>query len=580
MTSSPLRWLAATFCLGPALMLGACGSDNDGGAGAPIEGKKGGTLIVLAEGDVDHIDPGQAYYQFTYMVSYATQRPLYSYPAKNTTPVPDLAAGDPQISSDGRMVTVEIKKGVKFSPPVNREVVAKDVKYAIERQFKNTVANGYAPAYYGDLIGAKAYQKGQANEITGITTPDDRTVVFKLGRGTGGVLAGALSLPGSSPVPKEYAAKFDAKNPSTYGRNQVATGPYMIQNDSSGKLVGYKPNRRITLVRNPNWTAENDYRPAYLDRIEVKEGLDSNVAARQILTGRSMVNGDFAPPPAQLRQALTRRKGQVILAPSGGLRYVSLNTKIKPFDNLNVRKAILAVFDREAMRLTRGGAALGEIATHFIPPEIPGFEEAGGTASPVDFLAKPGGDLALAKEYMRKAGYKSGLYNGSSSQLLMVGSNVGVAPQTAQVALAQFEKLGFKPRLRLVTTDAMYTKFCNVPKANVAICPNVGWLKDFNDPQTILGPTFDGDNIVPVNNSNWPLLDDPAINKLMDAAELITDPEERAKTWGEIDKKVTALAPAVPWIWDNQPNIHSANVNAAINKNQANYDLNFTSVKS
>ena len=28
----------------------------------------------------------------------------------------------------------------------------------------------------------------------------------------------------------------------------------------------------------------------------------------------------------------------------------------------------------------------------------------------------------------------------------------------------------------------MYTKFCQVPKANAAICPNVGWFKDFSDP--------------------------------------------------------------------------------------------------
>ena len=96
---------------------------------------------MLWTDDVDNIDCGISYYQMGYMVCYATQRPLYSWkPEDGTTPVPDLATADPQISEDGKTVTVKIRSGVKFSPPVNREVTSKDVKYAIERGFFNTVA--------------------------------------------------------------------------------------------------------------------------------------------------------------------------------------------------------------------------------------------------------------------------------------------------------------------------------------------------------------------------------------------------------------------------------------------------------
>ena len=51
------------------------------GAGVATAGshQAGGTITVLSAGDVDHIDPGQAYYSFTYEISYATQRPLLSY---------------------------------------------------------------------------------------------------------------------------------------------------------------------------------------------------------------------------------------------------------------------------------------------------------------------------------------------------------------------------------------------------------------------------------------------------------------------------------------------------------------------
>jgi peptide/nickel transport system substrate-binding protein len=572
-----------------ALTLGvaACGGDDDSGGGeqgsnqgTPAEGKKGGKLTSLWTDDVDNIDCGITYYQMGFQVCTATQKALYGYkPEDAVNAVPDLAESDPQVSEDGKTVTVKIKPGVKFSPPVDREVTSKDVKYAIERGFFNTVNNGYAGAYFGDLVGAKVGAKPGAT-IKGITTPDDTTIEFKLTKGTGGVVAGALALPLSAPVPEEYAAKFDKQNPSTYGQNQVATGPYMIKNDASGKATGYQAGREINLVRNPNWDASLDFKPAYVDEIEMPEGNDdTTVASRKILDGDSMINGDFSPDPAVLKQVVTRQKEQLTLVPNGGGRWVAMNTTIKPFDNVDVRRAVVAGFDRTAMRLTRGGELIGDIPTHFIPPEVPGFEEAGGLEGPgIDFYSKPDGDAALSAEYFKKAGYASGKYEGKE-ELLMVGTSEGVAQKAAEVAKENFEKMGFKIRLRLVTQDAMYTKFCNSPPAKVAICPNVGWLKDFSDAQTYLDPTFNGDNILQTGNSNWSQLNDPELNKMMNDAKTITEPEERAQAWGEIDKKLTDLAPAVDWVWDKTPLIRAENVNGVASSFNGQWDLTFTSIK-
>ena len=583
---------AALVALLLSLTAVACGSSSsssssDGVGDVPAQqsltGKTGGTLTVLASDDVDYIDPGAAYYQFTFMVTSATQRSLYSFgPDDSVDPVPDLATQAPDVSADGKTVTVKIKSNVKFSPPVNRAVTSADVKYGIERAFLPTVANGYAEVYLGDIIGVKDFTGGKAKEITGIDTPDATTIVLHLSRGTGGAAAGALALPISAPVPQDYAAKFDAKNPSTYGVNQVATGPYMIEADSKGALTGYEPGKKINLVRNPNWDRSTDYRKAYLDKINIEEGNnDTTVASRQILKGNAEINGDFGPPPAVLKEIFNSTPKQLALTPSGGIRYVSLNTSLPPFDNLNVRKAVLAAFDREAMRATRGGPLLGPIANHFLAPDIGGFEEAGGlTGTGVDFLKYPKGNLALAKEYMKKGGFPSGMYTGSE-ELLMVGTSGGASQKGAELAATQFEKLGFKPKLRLVTADTMYTKFCGEPKAKVIICPNVGWLKDFSDPQTMLDATFNGENIIANGgfNSNWPQLNVPSINAAMAKAELIVGDSARNKAWADIDRQVTAQAPAVPWIWDENPNIRSTDVAGVINKFNGNWDLSFTSLK-
>jgi len=572
--------LALTF--GVAACGGDDGDDGEQGTtqGTPAEGKKGGKLTALWTDDVDNIDPGITYYQMGFQVVAATQKTLYGYePEDAVNAVPDLAEAAPDISEDGKTVTVKIRPGIKFSPPVNREVTSADVKYAIERGFFNTTNNGYAGAYFGDLEGAKVGAK-PGTEIPGIETPDDQTIVFNLTKGTGGVLAGALAMPISAPVPKEYAEKFDKQNPSTYGQNQVATGPYMIENDESGKAIGYQAGRRIHLVRNPNWVADGDYRPAYVDEIDMPQGNDdTTVASRKILDGENMINGDFSPDPAILKQVITRQKEQLALQPNGGGRWVAMNTKIKPFDNPDVRRAVVAGFDREAMRLTRGGETIGDIPTHYIPPEVPGFEEAGGLEGPgIDFMSNPAGDADLSAEYFKKAGYASGKYEGDE-ELLMVGTSEGVAQKAAEVAKQNFEKMGFKINLRLVTQDAMYTKFCNSPAAKVAICPNVGWLKDFSDAQTYLDPTFNGDNILQTGNSNWSQLDDTELNKQMNEAKLLTDPQERAEAWAEIDKRITELAPAVNWVWDKTPLIRSENVNAVPSAFLGQWDLAFTSIK-
>jgi peptide/nickel transport system substrate-binding protein len=580
------------LCALLALSLGvaACGGDDEGGGtgekgtdtGTPAEGKQGGKLTVLATDDVDFIDPGQTYYTFGFMVAGATQKPLYSFkPDDAETPVPDLAEGEPEIAEDAKTVTVKIKAGVKFSPPVDREVTSKDVKYAIERGFFDSVANGYAGAYFGNLEGAKVGAK-PGTKIAGIETPDDQTIVFKLSKPTGGVLAGALALPLSAPVPEEYAEKFDKENPSTYGANQVATGPYMVENNAAGKAVGYEAGKRIHLVRNPNWDKATDFKPAYVDEIDIPEGNDdTTVASRKILTGQNLINGDFSPPPAILKQALTSQKDQLVLIPAGGMRWVAMNSKIEPFDDVNVRKAVIAGFDREALRLARGGELIGDMPTHFIPPGVPGYDEAGGAEGPgLDFFSKPKGDPALAAEYFKKAGFASGKYEPKpGEELLMVGTNEGVAQAVAETAVENFEKLGFKLRVRLLTQDSMYTKFCNVPKAKVAICPNVGWFKDFADPQTSLDPTFNGKNILPTGNSNWTQLDVPEINTAMEKAAELTDPGERAKAWAEIDKQVTEQAPGVAYVWDKEPQVRSANVVGVADEFISQWSLTFSSLK-
>jgi len=541
--------------------------------------QRGGHLTVLYSGDVDYIDPGETYYPYGYNVAYATQRPLYSYRPESRRPVPDLAAGPARVSDGGRTITIRIRRGIRYSPPYAVEVTAADVKYALERAFSANVANGYAPTYLSEIVGAPR-QPGPYQPIPGIVARGRYTLVIHLRRPRPTLVLGALSLPVSAPVPQAYAAPYDAQKPSAYGMHELATGPYMIQSDPSGKVVGYQPGQQLLLVRNPSWRPDTDYRPAYLDSVTIQEGTDPTVASRRIELGTHQASGDFQIPGQVLQDmGSPKYRDDFVVSPATGrVRFVALNTAVTPFDDVNVRRAVLAAFDRVAMRQAFGGPATGIVASHFIPPGVPGFLSGGGMQGPgLPWVSNPSGDLTLARAYLRRAGYPDGRYTGTQP-LLMVADNSTDELNAARVAQAQLQKLGFQIQLQAVSRRAMY-QACGTPSRQVAICPSVGWLKDFGDAETVLDLTFDGHSIVPRNNSNWSQLDDPRVNRAIAAANAIQDPARRAAAWGTADRLITASAAAVPWLWDTPPLLKSADVDGVVNKMFGWWDLSFTSVR-
>jgi peptide/nickel transport system substrate-binding protein len=559
------------------LLLGvaACG----GGSKQPATGT-GGTLTMLSGSDVDFLDPGHTAFAQGIQVAAATQRPLYRYrPNDPLTLVPDLAAGAPVVSHSGRTVTVRLRRGVRFSPPVGREVRSGDVAYALERFFSINVGGQYR-SYYKDLIGAPSAPTKGVRPIRGITTPDAHTIVFRLRSPTWSSFVGALTMPASAPVPEEYARPFDAHNPSTYNTHVVATGPYMVRNDPKGNTVGYQPGRLIELVRNPNWRRSTDQRPAYLNAIRIRTNAsDATLAVRQALAGSHVAYA--AIPPALVLKHLSEGswETQSVRVASGDYRFLPITTTIKPFDRLDVRKAVLAVFDRAAVRQTRGGAVTGPLATHFLGPGVPGYVEAGGArGAGVDYLSADGGDLALARRYMVKAGFPTGKYTGDETFLVVTGDalperNVALAVE------AQFQKLGFRIRLRTVPDDALFTNWCSIPSKRVLACSTVAWLRDFADAEPMLEPVFDGASISHTSgNSNFSQLDDPTINAAMARARTLTG-HARAVAWGKIDDLIVGQAAAVPLQWDVVTLVHAKDVRGVASATFGSWDFSYTSLK-
>jgi peptide/nickel transport system substrate-binding protein len=612
-----IRGTAIAVLIGALAVLGvaACGSSsNNGGGGGgnasapkgpPLKAgenpvgqqlygkKKGGTLTVYSSEDYENLDPGGAYFENDYTVLYNTGRPLFTYPPNSaSTLAPDLATEVPTtanggISKDGKTVTVHIQPNVKFSPPVNRAVTSQDVAYAIERGANPNVGNGYWSIYFKDLVGFKSAKGGP---FPGITTPNSTTIVFHLAQPSAQTLIGALSMPLSEPVPASMAGPADKHAPTQYGKVMEAfTGPYMIQEDTkTGKFagIGYQTGKQLTLVRNPNWDpstySSQLYKPpAYLNQIKVNIGGDATVIGQQVLKGSDAVQED-TPAQSIVQTAYNQYPSQITFTEGSGDHYGGLDTQHGPFKNVWIRRAVWAAIDREAIVKARGGPLVASPMTHFIyPGNDPAYTDAGGAAGP-DFPwnKNVNGDMAEAHALMKKAGYPSGKYTGGGTVQEVAGNN-GNAPTIAQLIQNTLTQLGFHVHLSLVDQSAMYGKYCGVPKANIDICPSSGWIRDFNNPLSVLYVPFSGEAITPVNNSNWSQLNDPAINKAMNDAALITDPTQSAQAWANIDKQLVNIAAALPEEWDSQANIRSKDVEGVNDLwDTGSWDYSFTSLQN
>ena len=302
--------IAAVLAL--ALVVG-CGGDDDSeepaeqGSQPQQEAKQGGDLTVMYAADVDKIDPGQTYYQYGMNVAYATQRPLYSYKpddAKNLEP--DLAEGPPEIAADGKSRHGEDPHRRQVQPAGRTARSPRPTSStALERGFLPTVAGPYVGAYMGSLKGLKAFQDGDAKEITGIKTPgrpDDRPRARRV--------RAAPSWPPRCrcrrrrPCRRSTRQKFDKRQPSAYGENQVATGPYMVEDDESGKLTGYTPGDRDQARPQPEL--------GRVDRLQARlPGLDHDQGgqqARRRLATDPRGQGAWCPATSSSRPRSSRER--------------------------------------------------------------------------------------------------------------------------------------------------------------------------------------------------------------------------------------------------------------------------------
>lgn len=508
---------------------------------------KGGTLKIVNGDDVDYLDTAGAYSPTAWALQRLYSRTLYAYRSSKderiaATPAPDLAAGRPTISADGKVYTFRLRSGVRWAPPVNREVRAQDFVYGLHRLFDKKTPSSGQP--YALLIqGAEEFSKGKAKSISGIKALNARTLQIRL-KQAGGDFLSILSMGFFAPVPQEAASKVAVG--SAYSKVVVGTGPYRLQS--------YQPGKSMVFVRNPNWNPKTDpLRKAWVDRVEVQMGVTAEAATLAILRGDADLSLNLDPPVTNIAQIQrdAKQKSRFTTKFNGCVSYLPLNTNAKAgaIANVKVRRAINYALDKQSMRRTRGGTLAGDIASSILPPTQFGFSKYNLYPS-----KDSRGNPEKAKQLLREAGYPNGL------TLNYVGMSTGSGPAVTTAIQASLARAGIKLKIKTYQGFSIYFESLLFPAKRLEHqIADAEWCPDYpgDGARSFFLPLFHSTSILPAANNNMAEYAVTEVDRKIDAALAERSAAKRERLWQGLDKRIMLDAPWAPWLYVRQPFVWS-----------------------
>lgn len=578
------------------LLLAACGGGGgaeptktaSGGGGGPA---KGGTYRTAATdfGFTNAFDPtgeylGSAFGLYTDMLL----RTLVTYTHTAGLPgdeiKPDIAETW-ETSADQLTWTFHLRTGIKFAPPVDREVTSKDVAYAFERINTKPLVAQYGYYYNGVITGMDGQAK-KPGPISGIETPDDQTIIFHLDSPAPDFLY-RVSMPATAAMPEEVAGCFNKAG--DYGRYVIATGPYMLKGtdqldisscDSLKPISGFDPDKFMVFVRNPNYDPATDdpaIRENFVDGVVLTIDTNLDDIFQKVQAGELDGTGyaTLNPPAPILRQYLQDPSLKDNLHVNSGDRtwYITMNLLVPPFDDIHVRKAVNYVIDKAALQKAWGGPVVGgEVATTIEPPTV-----LGDTAD-YDPYATPNqqGDVDAAKNEMKQSKYDSDgdgkCDDDACNDVVMVNRNYAPWTDMSPILQDDLAQIGINLKIRELEAGTAYTTIQTVSNL-IPIAANAGWGKDYADPSTFavlfdstgvsctgqvnyseVGMTEDQAKECDVTDA-WNAATDNGKNPLPSVDDKFTEcsnaaGDARNPCWAEFDKELMEnVVPWVPYIW-------------------------------
>ena len=456
-------------------------------AGAANAQKQGGSITMGLELDIPGFDPLKVgVFDTAAGTGAAAIFDTLTYLDDKGKAQPKLALSwEP--SEDFKIWTFKLRPGVKFhdGTPFNAEAV----KANFDRQ--KDPANKCRCAFY-------------ISGIRDVQAPDELTVVYNLNDPSVNLPA-VLTVQNSNNViqsPTAWKTKGD-----DYNRNPVGTGPYILKSWTAGD--------RMVLEKNPHYW--NKGHP-YLDRIVLKPLPDAQSRFASLQSGEADIIWDDEADADNIQRAQKDPKLTVHTYAGSGASVAAFNTKVAPFDDVRVRQALVMAIDRKKMSqaLTNGLAR---------PASNPYGD--GSWVKCKDDGALPN-DLekakALIKDYGKPIDFK----------MLVTATPRG--RNAGQIYQQFWKQVGANMEIEQVDQATI------PPRAFMRQFQLTPWrIIDFPDPDVQMYANFHTGS--PVNLASY---SNPELDRLLEHARVIADPEKRTEDYCAISRLINQEA---TWFW-------------------------------
>ncbi len=331
-----------------------------------VVNKTGSTSLTVGTTDrVVSFDPAKEYDYFSGEIVNQVFDTLLVYDTQTSTLMPALATQVPSmanggISADGLNYTYHLRQGVTFHD--GSAFNATVMKWSIERAISLDLSG--SPAFLLYDVGNLSHNPGP--RIT-IPAGDDYNITFHLQHPVGffnSLMAFTISAPVSMKSYNNTGQQADIVG------HVVGTGPY--------NLTGYTPNQQIILTAYDKYYNPSLYAAKGIPKIPVL-----NTVTLTLYSSATTLKNDISTGAIDVAYRtlnpndLTSLQGQattlglkVDIGSSPQIRYLVINVKTPPFDDVRVRQAIAYAINRTAIASTVFSNLVTPIYS-MVPPSMP-----------------------------------------------------------------------------------------------------------------------------------------------------------------------------------------------------------------
>ena len=413
------------------------------------------------------------------------------------------------VSPDGKTYTFHLRRGVKWHD--GQPFTSADVKATFDRILK--------PDFRSPKCGSVLKPI-----VTGVEAADAHTVQITL-KAPIQYFTQAIGSAWCRIAAKHVLEKYgDLNRPEA----QIGTGPFRFKKYERGSVIEWEKNKDYFIQGLP-----------YLDGVKqfILVGGPTQLAAAK--AARVML-WDTWPPMSRLQsEELRAARGNEVDVYRHAINTVwtiYMNVKRPPFDNPDLRRAVMLAVDRqELINKALDGAG---VPCALLDPKL-----VGDSALPLDEVAKlPGcrqpkdADLAEARKLVEKH-FPSGV------EVEMAYRQVGNYADRAQLVAAQLRKIGIRGTLKAHESAAGYAAF---GKGDFQIIAAQDRAMDSTDPGDVFAFIYRSDA-----GSNYAQWSDAKVDDLVERAGREPNPARRRQLFHDVQRYIPGAAPgaiAVGWV--------------------------------